>query len=67
VPIWFDEEIRRLADLLAHIDRKRVEYRFPLHYYVNDSRNTRVPVPAPLPRGPVIASLSILIAEPPTA
>ncbi len=66
VAVWFDEEIRRLADLLAFIDKKHVEYGFPLHYYVNDSDNTRVPVPKPLPRGPVIDSLSSLTTEPPT-
>jgi len=62
--VSFDQEIGDLSDLLALIDQKHAEYRFPLHYYVNDSRNTRVPVPKPLPRGPVIASLSSLMAQP---
>ena len=66
LPISFDEGIRDLPDLLACIDKKHVEYGFPLHYFANDSRNTRVPVPKPLPRGPVVDSLSSLMTEPPT-
>jgi hypothetical protein len=67
LPISFDEGISDLPDLLARIDQKHVEYSFPLHYRVYESCNTRVPEPKPLPRGPVIDTLSSLLMEPPAA